>query len=225
MISEPDSDSDSIRESVPVKLQETDKAGQYLLTAEDADLLQEILKHKDQPSEKGRFKFQELTFTRQLSTFHNLGSTSPQFHGFFVLFWMGVGLMLLKLAAHNWRVYGSIWGKNEIVRLMMDKDVLVLGVTDLVLCWSTGFCLLLQRAILNKYLRWNGLGWLIQNVSFGVSQGLMTISLLISADLANDVPWRGHLVVVPPRLAVDTHGLHRLALSGHADETAQLLSL
>jgi sterol O-acyltransferase len=165
-----ESDLDSIQlELLPVKLQETDKAGQYLLTAEDAELLQEILTHKDQPFEKRKFRFQELEFTRQLSTFHNLGSTSPQFHGFFVLFWMGVTLMLFKLAANNWRMYGSIWGKNEIIRLMLDKDVVVLGVTDLVLCWSTGFCLLLQRAVLKGCLRWNGAGWLIQNVSPGYS--------------------------------------------------------
>ena len=159
-------DSDSIHPDSLVKLQETDKVGQYLLTTEDAELLQEILKHNlDQPSEKRKFGFRELEFTRQLSTFHNLGSTSPQFHGFFVLFWMGVTLMLLKLAANNWRIYGSIWGKNEIIRLMLDKDVVVLGLTDLVLCWSTGFCLLLQRVVFKGYLRWNGLGWLIQNVS------------------------------------------------------------
>jgi hypothetical protein len=34
-------------------------------------------------------------------------------------------------SANNWRTYGSIWGKNEIIRLMMDKDVMVLGLTDL----------------------------------------------------------------------------------------------
>ncbi|KAF3030959.1 acyl-CoA/sterol acyltransferase [Penicillium rubens] len=140
--------------------------GQYLLTAEDAELLQEILNHNlsNQSGEKRKFRFQDLNFTRQLSTFQNLGTTAPQFHGFFVLFWMGVTLMLFRLAANNWRTYGSIWGKNEIIRLMMDKDVMVLGLTDLLLCWSTGFCLVLQRVVLKGYVRWNGLGWLIQNI-------------------------------------------------------------
>lgn len=149
---------------------ETEQAGQYLLTAEDAELLQEILKHNlsHQSGEKRKFRFQDLKFTRQLSTFQNLGTTAPQFHGFFVLFWMGVTLMLFRLAANNWRTYGSIWGKNEIIHLMMDKDVMVLGLTDLLLCWSTGFCLILQRVILRGYIRWNGLGWLIQNVSLKI---------------------------------------------------------
>ncbi|CAG7953617.1 unnamed protein product [Penicillium nalgiovense] len=145
---------------------ETEQAGQYLLTAEDAELLQEILNHNlsNQSGEKRKFRFQDLNFTRQLSTFQDLGTTAPQFHGFFVLFWMGVTLMLFRLAANNWRTYGSVWGKNEIIRLMMDKDVMVLGLTDFLLCWSTGFCLILQRVVLKGYIRWNGLGWLIQNI-------------------------------------------------------------
>ncbi|CAG8929787.1 unnamed protein product [Penicillium salamii] len=131
-----------------------------LLTAEDAQLLQGFLK---QSRGKRSFRFQEVKVTRKANTLTAL-PTSSQFHGFFVLFWMGVALMLLKVAANNWRVYGSIWGKNEIVRLMMDKDVAVLGLTDLALCCSTGFGLLLQRAIMNGFVRWNNLGWLIQNI-------------------------------------------------------------
>ncbi|KAJ5503092.1 hypothetical protein N7463_005966 [Penicillium fimorum] len=144
----------------------TEQAGQYLLTAEDAELLQEILKDNisHQSGEKRKFRFQDLKFTQQPSTFQNLGTTAPQFHGFFVLFWIGVTLMLFRLAANNWRTYGSIWGKNEIIRLMLDKDVMVLGITDLFLCWFTGFCLILQRVVLKGYIRWNGPGWIIQNI-------------------------------------------------------------
>ncbi|OQD79555.1 hypothetical protein PENANT_c048G03635 [Penicillium antarcticum] len=162
---------DSIRQSVSVKLRETDNAGQYLLTAEDTEVLQEILKHnlslaRAETSPKPRFRFRDLEFTRQLSTFdrQNMTFGSSEFHGFFVLFWMGVALMLLKVMANNWRIHGTIWGKNEIIRLMFAKDVLVLGLTDLILCWSTLFCLVVQRAVWKGYLRWSGAGWLIQNI-------------------------------------------------------------
>lgn len=160
-------------QSVSVKLQETDQVGQYLLTAEDAKLLQEVLHHKlhlestgGLDSERRRFRFQDLEFTRQLSTFdrQNPSFYSSQFHGFFTLFWLGVALLLVKIAANNWRVYGTLWGTNEIIHLMFRKDVLVLGISDFVLCWSTILCLGLQRAVLRGYLRWSGLGWLIQNV-------------------------------------------------------------
>lgn len=160
------------RRSVPVKLQETDQVGQYLLTAADAELLRQVLQHnlhqeRSGVPEKRRYRFRDLQFTRQLSTFDRQNPTfnSSEFHGFFTLFWLGVALLLVKVAANNWRIHGTIWGKNEIVRLMFRKDVLVLGLTDLVLCWSTVFCLGLQRAILRGYLRWSGLGWVIQNVS------------------------------------------------------------
>jgi sterol O-acyltransferase len=166
---------DSTRQSASVKLRETDSAGQYLLSAEDAELLREILKHnlfveKSETSQNPRFRFRDLDFTRQLSTFdrQNLTSSSSEFHGFFVLFWMGVVLMWLKVMANNWRIHGTIWGKNEIIRLMFAKDVFVLGLTDLVLCWSTIFCLLVQRAVVKGYLRWGGTGWLVQNVRVSI---------------------------------------------------------
>ncbi|KAJ5170662.1 uncharacterized protein N7500_003445 [Penicillium coprophilum] len=157
---------DSKIESTDSLKLETEQASQNLLTAEDVELLREILNQNisHQSGEKRKFRFQDLTFTQQLSTFQNLRTTAPQFHGFFVLFWIGVTLMLFRLAANNWRTYGSIWGKNEIIRLMLDKDVMVLGLTDLLLCWSTGFCLLLQRVVLKGHIRWNGLGWIIQNI-------------------------------------------------------------
>ncbi|KAK9849556.1 Membrane bound O-acyl transferase [Penicillium brevicompactum] len=149
--------------SRPVKLNDLDQVDHHLLTAEDAKLLQETLGHS-LSQQKRSFRFQEHEIARKANTFKSLESESTQFHGFFVLFWLGVALMLLKVAANNWRIYGRIQGKNEIVRLMLDKDVLVLGLTDLTLCWSTVFCLLLQRGILKGYLRWDGLGWVIQNI-------------------------------------------------------------
>jgi len=158
------------RRSVPIKVQETDKVGQYLLTTEDVALLQDLLRHvtleRSGMSEKRRFRFQDLEFTRQLSKFdrQNPEFSSSQFRGFFTLSWLGVALLLVKVAANNWRVHGTIWGNNEIIRLMFRKDLLVLGLTDIVLCVSTVFCLGLQRAIRGGYLHWNGLGWVLQNV-------------------------------------------------------------
>ncbi|KAJ5150987.1 Sterol O-acyltransferase [Penicillium canariense] len=140
---------------IPVKLQETDQAGQYLLTAEDAELLQEVLRsnlhlEKSGDLQKHRFRFRDLQFTRQLSTFdrQNPSFTSSQFHGFFTLFWLGVALMMVKIAANNFRAYGTPFGTNEIIELMLSRDVLVLGITDVILCCSTLFCLGLQREIL-----------------------------------------------------------------------------
>ncbi|KAL1967756.1 hypothetical protein VTN77DRAFT_2445 [Rasamsonia byssochlamydoides] len=164
------SPSDPIQRSNAVKLEKTGQAGRYLLTADESEL-HEILKlgierEESRGIRKRRSKPKDLVFTRQFTAFdrQNPASSSSQFHGFFNLFWLGVGLMLFKVAANNWRIYGSIWGRNEILRLMFHKDVLVHAVTDGVLCGSTIFCLFLQRAIKAGYLRWNNSGWIIQNV-------------------------------------------------------------
>ncbi|CAL5874884.1 uncharacterized protein PFLUO_LOCUS9186 [Penicillium psychrofluorescens] len=162
-------ENDGPRRRVPFELRETSCAGQYLITTEDAEMLQEILDiHMEKPgvSSNGRFLFRDLKFTRQLSTFDRQNPTfsSSQFHGFFVLFWLGVVLLLVKVAANNWRIYGTLWGKNEILCLMFHKDVLVLGVTDLVLCWSPTLCLVLQWAVFKGYLRWSRTGWIVQNI-------------------------------------------------------------
>ncbi|OOQ88909.1 acyl-CoA/sterol acyltransferase [Penicillium brasilianum] len=159
------------RRSIPVKLRETGQAGQYILTAEDAELLLEVLRdnlrlEKSDPPRKRAFLFRDLQFTRQRSAFdrQNPSFYSSQFHGFFTLFWLGVALMLVKIAASNFRTYGTPFGTTEVIELMLSRDVLVLGITDFILCWSTLFCLGLQRAILRGYLRWSGFGWVIQNV-------------------------------------------------------------
>jgi hypothetical protein len=61
-------------------------------------------------------------------------------------------------------MYGNILGTNEIIGLMLQRDLIVLGLSDGVMCASTGFCWILQRLILAGYISWNGEGWIIQNV-------------------------------------------------------------
>jgi sterol O-acyltransferase len=161
----------SRRRSIPVKLRETDRAGQYILTAEDAELLQVLQANlhleKSGARETPRFRFRDLQFTQRRSAFdrQNPSFSSSQFHGFFTLFWLGVAMMLVKIAANNFRTFGTPFGTTEIIDLMLSRDVLLLGITDFILCWSTLFCLGLQWAIFRGYLRWSGLGWVIQNVS------------------------------------------------------------
>jgi sterol O-acyltransferase len=157
------------RTSIPVRLEKTNTKGKYLLSADDPDIL-EILRRGAQRELEGgkkrRSRFSDLVFTRQFTAFDRqnpLAYDSP-FHGFFTLFWMGTFLMLLKVAASNWKQYGSIFGRNEIVEMMISRDVVLLGLTDGIMCASTGFCLLLQLVIYRGWLSWSGSGWIIQNV-------------------------------------------------------------
>ena len=77
---------------------------------------------------------------------------------------MGTALMLIKVAADNWRRYGSIFGRNEIVRLMLSRDVLILGITDGFLCGVPVVSLLIQNLVFSDYISWTRSGWIIQNV-------------------------------------------------------------
>lgn len=78
---------------------------------------------------------------------------------------VGVALLLIRISADNWRLYGNVFGGNEIVRLMLSRDVVVLGLTDGVMCASTVVCLVLQKLIAQGYLNWDRAGWILQNVS------------------------------------------------------------
>ena len=159
------------RNSISVKLEKTGTKGRYILKAADEPELKEILRvwtqrEADGLDKKKRSKFSDLVFTRQFTAFdrQNPTSASSPFHGFFTLFWLGTFLLLVKIAARNWKIHGSIFGRNEIMQMMFHEDVLVLGLTDGVMCASTAFCLFLQKAILAGYLSWNRHGWIIQNV-------------------------------------------------------------
>lgn len=96
---EPSNDADSKksrfrrRKSLTVRLEKTDQAGRYQLTAEDPEL-RDLLKQgfersKDGGITKKRSRFSDLVFTRQFTAFdrQNAQSASSPFHGFFSLFW------------------------------------------------------------------------------------------------------------------------------------------
>ena len=156
------------RQSIPIKLQKTGTKGRYLLMSDDPEV-REILQRGLQPeasSQKRRTRFSDLVFTRQFTAFdrQNPTSASSPFHGFFTLFWLAIGFMLIKVAANNWRSYGSIFGNNEILTMMFHRDVVVLGLTDVAMMSSTVFCLMLQKTISAKLISWNGLGWVVQSV-------------------------------------------------------------
>lgn len=156
-------------------LQETGEDGKYILNANDPEL-REILRKglqrdaEAKSSKRGRTRFRDLVFTPQFTAFDRQNTASSPFRGFYTLFWLATFLMLVKIAASNWNSYGSVFGRNEILMMMFHRDVLVLGLTDGIMCASTVFCLLLQKAILADYLSWNKHGWLIQNVSYDIYQ-------------------------------------------------------
>ncbi|KAF2436031.1 hypothetical protein EJ08DRAFT_602940 [Tothia fuscella] len=160
------------RGSIQVILEKTGKKGHYILTADDPEFREILQSHLDReasaldPTKKQRTRFRDLVFTRRFTTFDRqnpLSSESP-FHGFFTLFWIGMGLLLTRVAAQNWRNMGSVLGNAELLHMMFDRDVIVLGLTDVAMCVGTLFGLVLQKIILKGYISWNRSGWIIQNL-------------------------------------------------------------
>ena len=193
-------------------------SGVHIVSDEDKSL-QQILKTSPQwPQEPSspnvrRRKFADLVFTRQFSAFdrHNpLASNSP-FHGFYTLFWLAVALFVLKISVRNWQVYGNPLGTSDIMRTMFHRDgmyllllsvevnetnrvkVIVLLVSDGIMCALTAVTWLIQRLVFANYLDWDGAGWVIQNV--GHSRLLNCPDSELSnclLDLANHLSGRSH---------------------------------
>lgn len=156
--------------SIPITLNKMHEKGRYTLTADD-DALREILKtgierEKNPTAARKKRKFSDLVFTRRFTTFdrQNAASADSPFHGFFTLFWLGTAIYMMQLLAKNYQKNGNPLGSNEIMGLMFDRDVVVLGLSDGVMCASTGFNIILQKLIRRGWLSWNRQGWIIQSV-------------------------------------------------------------
>ncbi|KAK4548925.1 hypothetical protein LTR36_008698 [Oleoguttula mirabilis] len=161
------------RGSIQIRLEKTDRKGRYVLTADDPEI-REILRQGVEREEleasdkkpRARVRgFRDMVFTRQFTTFdrQNPASSDSPFFGFFTLFWIGMVLMFLQVSLKNWREYGSILGDNEIMKLM-NRDVLVLGLTDAVMCAACFEGYLFQLLVRKGYLNWGRGGWIIQNI-------------------------------------------------------------
>ena len=160
----------SRRRSIQVKLQKTDRKGEYTLTADDpeiSEILQKgIERERREAKDKNRTRLRDLVFTRQFTTFdrQNPASAESPFFGFFTLFWLSMVLLFVQVSMHNWRAYGSILGSNQIMKMMFSHDVLVLGLTDAVMCAATVEAYLLSKLVQKGYINWARQGWIIQNV-------------------------------------------------------------
>jgi sterol O-acyltransferase len=157
------------RKSIQVTVEKTGKKGRYILTADDPvlrDILRSQLIAESDETKTSRTGFRDLVFTRRFTTFdrQNPLSYESPFHGFFTLFWLSIGMMLLRIAAQNWKAHGSVLGTAEVFHVMFDRDIIVLGLTDGAMSAGTLFGVGLQKLILNGYLSWNRQGWIIQNL-------------------------------------------------------------
>jgi hypothetical protein len=185
------------------------KGRRYILTADDAEIRAMLLERLEREALDGpprpaggadagrravkRVRLRDLVFTQRFSTFDRqnpLTAESP-FHGFFTLFWLGIALMLVKAAALNYRATGSVLGGAEVLHMMFDRDIVVLGLTDGVMVGSTVFGLGLQRLVLADYVRWRPSGWVIQN-----AWQTVYLAAIIAWTYYRDWPWTHTIFIV-----------------------------
>lgn len=160
------------RRSIQIRLEKTGRKGRYTIKADDPDvreILRKGMERQEQEAnsaKKSRLRIRDLVFTRQFTTFdrQNPASAESPFFGFFTLFWLAMVLMFVQVSMHNWRVYGSILGNQQIIRMMFGRDVLVLGAADALMCASTGVTVVIQLAVQGGYLSWAKYGWVVQNL-------------------------------------------------------------
>lgn len=156
------------RRSIQITLERTNKKGKYILTADDPEyreIMRNLIEREGETKSK-RPRFRDLVFTRRFTTFdrNNPTNADSPFFGFFTLFWLCIGGLLIRIAAQNWRQYGHVLGKAEILTLMFERDVVVLGLTDGAMTAGTLFGVFLQKLIARGFLSWNKFGWIIQNI-------------------------------------------------------------
>ncbi|KAH6655507.1 MBOAT, membrane-bound O-acyltransferase family-domain-containing protein, partial [Truncatella angustata] len=133
-----------------------------------------------------REKLRDMVFSRQFSAFdrQNQAAANSPFQGFYVLFWIAVAFLIIKMGADNWRKTGNVLGTNEIMKYMFRRDVLVLAISDGVMCSMTGFGWLLQQLVLRGLINWNRTGWIIQNI-----WQTAFIGAVVGLTLIRDWPW------------------------------------
>ncbi|KAI8624449.1 MBOAT family protein [Xylariaceae sp. FL1651] len=176
---------------IPLRGDGSDKEKKTYVVAPDDAELREITGRAIRTGQEKKVTTQHeglkgLVFTRQFSTFdrQNQNAANSPFYGFYVLFWIAVAFLIVKMAADNWRKTGSPLGTNEIMESMFRRDVVVLLLSDGIMCALTGVSWIIQVLVLRDYVDWNKTGWIIQNIW----QSLFFASV-IGLTLVRNWPW------------------------------------
>ena len=107
--------------------------------------------------------FPSIEYTARVSHF-DPKSDYTNFRGFFVLFWIGLAIMVITSMLRNIKDTG--YPLRVQVWALLTEDTWQLGLSDLVMVVSTGLSIPLQKLFRrsNGYLRWKKAGMLIQSL-------------------------------------------------------------
>ncbi|KAI3404532.2 ARE2 [Candida oxycetoniae] len=113
---------------------------------------------------KYRLKFGDLTFKSSSTTiFDSEEFKSSQFFGMYVLFWLYTAFVSFNNLVHIYFENATPVMKWSIV-LILRRDLLKVGLTDLVMYLASYFPYFLQVLVIKRWISWRKIGWIIESV-------------------------------------------------------------
>ncbi|KAF4555005.1 MBOAT-like protein 6 [Elsinoe fawcettii] len=118
---------------------------------------------KERRAEQRKRLFPTIDYEPRLSHF-DPHSDYTDFRGFFVLFWIGLAIMVITTALRNIREFGYPLSMRQ--RATFTQNIWEMGISDLIMASSTALSLPLHLVYKNgpSFLHWDGLGMWIQSV-------------------------------------------------------------
>lgn len=127
--------------------------------------------------------FPSIDYAARVSHFDRR-SDYRDFRGFFVLFWIGLAIMVLTTMLRNIKDTG--YPLRVRVWALLTANTWQLGLSDLAMVVSTGFCLPLQLVFRrsNGWLRWSDFGMAIQSF-FQLAWAALWVKCVIQTPLSS----------------------------------------
>ncbi|BFZ63735.1 Sterol O-acyltransferase 2 (Sterol-ester synthase 2) [Saitoella coloradoensis] len=110
------------------------------------------------PRRESKHLFHRLDFEYRLTAFdpHNTERSKTSFKGFFILFWLGLSLLVLTTLLRNLKETGRIFGTS--VATLFRHNVQEVAMTDAAMILSTFYVIPIQVACSKGWINWNGIG-------------------------------------------------------------------
>ncbi|KAH9861297.1 hypothetical protein IAQ61_011034 [Plenodomus lingam] len=168
-------------------------------------------------AQQKRRMFPTIEYVDRVSHF-DPNSDYHDFRGFFVLFWIGLAIMVITTMLRNLSETGYPFRIKQWA--LFKEKVVELGLVDGAMVFSTALSLPLQRLFLNvEALRWNHLGMMIQSV-----YQIIWLSFWTTYPFIRDWSWTAQVFFTLHLLAIFMK-MHSYAFyNGHLSETLRRLN-
>jgi sterol O-acyltransferase len=124
------------------------------------ELTSRVRVHRRYHEGKAKSNLDDIKFALQHSLLDELDSTESKFKGFYVMAWLAIGVINLDYVVNYIMDNGF---HSDIVSTMM-RDLVWVGLTDLMMYLSIYFVILVQWCIKKNWITWHGAGWMMTSI-------------------------------------------------------------